>query len=248
MNMVADKQLPRFVYRMRTVNSFFVDSLTKSHIWCANPQDFNDPFDCDINIKFIKQNLARMQSYFDIYHWQLFRSDEFVNINTANISNNNFQALINQVAKKVIRNKGIACFLSSHQNLLMWSHHADAHKGICLKFNVLEDSHFFSMSKAVKYTQAYPEYLNNKKEFVNEMFFTKLAEWSYEGKVRVSKAQKGNYPFNPRALKGIIFGCKIAETDKNTLTKLIRMVYPICKLKQATMDSSSFSLYFLEIN
>ena len=48
--------------------------------------------------------------------------------------------MLNKVAKRVAQRKGIACFLSNCDNLLMWAHYADSHKGVCLKFNILEDT------------------------------------------------------------------------------------------------------------
>lgn len=245
--MVNDKKLPQIVYRMRSVNSFLYDSLINNQLWFSNPQDFNDPFDCDINMTFKKSSLARKQSYFDNYLKPLFNARELTNINTSNISNADFEILLNRAAKKIVRKKGLACFLSNCDNLLMWAHYADSHRGVCLKFDVLEDTTFFSPAKAVRYTQEYPEYdyLDDKNEFVNEMFFTKSNEWSYEGEVRVLKNRKGNYSFKPKALKEIILGCKITENDKNTITKLIKIFYPHCNIKLAVMDSHSFSLNFI---
>lgn len=246
--MVNDKKLPQILYRMRSVNSFLYDSLINSRVWFSNPQDFNDPFDCDINMSLKKSSLARKQSYFDNHLKPMFNARELANINTSKISNADFELLVNQAAKKIVRKKGLACFLSNCDNLLMWAHYADAHKGVCLKFDVLDDTTFFSPAKAVRYTQEYPEYdyLDDKNEFVNEMFFTKSNEWRYEGEVRVLKNQKGNYSFNPKALKEVILGCKITENDKNTITKLIKTLYPHCNIKLAVMNSRSFSLNFVD--
>jgi len=132
----------------------------------------------------------------------------------------------------------------------MWAHYADSHKGVCLKFDILEDTDLFSPAKKVEYSKIYPEYdyLTNKNDFVNQMFFTKSNEWSYEGEVRVLKNKRGNYKFNPKALKEIILGCKISEDDKQTLTKVIKTYYPECQIKQAVKSENSFRLEFFETN
>ena len=128
----------------------------------------------------------------------------------------------------------------------MWAHYADAHRGICLKFDVQEDARFFSPSKLVKYHIDYPvyDYLAERDEFVNKLFFTKSRDWEYEGEVRVLKNQKGNYEFKSSALKEVIFGFKISEEDKNTQIKVLRAHYPDGKLRQARQNTSSFSLDF----
>jgi hypothetical protein len=131
----------------------------------------------------------------------------------------------------------------------MWAHYADSHKGVCLKFDILEDTSFFSPAKKVIYTKNYPEYdyLSNKNDFVNQMFLTKSDEWDYEGEVRVLKASKGNFKFNENSLKEVIFGCKASENDKKTIVKLINYYYPKAKLKQAVKNKYMFCLDFIDI-
>lgn len=244
--MVLEKKIPRLVYRLRPVNRFLFDSLINSQIWFSNPQDFNDPFDCDINMKIKNTTRSQMQTYFDNHLKNLFQAKELEGIDNQNITHQHFELMINKAAKRVIQRKGIACFLSNCDKLLMWSHYADAHKGVCLKFDILDDTTFFAPAKKVLYSRDYPEYdyLTDKNDFVNQMFFTKSEEWSYEGEVRVLKDKKGNYEFNPRSLKEIILGCKISDSDKKTLSKVIRTYYPECELKQAVKNDSGFSLTF----
>lgn len=246
--MVIDKKLPQFVYRMRPVNRFLFDNLINSQIWFSNPQDFNDPFDCDINMRIQNSTQDQMQRYFDNHLKNLFQNSELENINIQSITRQDFETFINKVAKRVTQRKGLACFMSNCDNLLMWAHYADSHKGVCLKFDILEDTNIFSPAKKVEYSKYYPEYdyLTNKNDFVNQMFFTKSEEWTYEGEVRVLKNKKGNYDFNPNALKEIIFGCKITDSDKITLKKVVKTYYPKCQIKQAVKSENSFGLEFIE--
>lgn len=247
--MVVDNQLPQFVYRMRPVNRFLFDTLINNEMWYSNPSDFNDPFDCDINMTFSNSPHSSIQHYFDTYLKKQFTAKELEGINQTTISNFDFETLLNKIAKRVAQKKGIACFMSNCDNLLMWAHYADSHKGICLKFDILEDLHFFSPAKKVNYTKDYPNYnyLKDKDDFVNHMFFTKSEEWSYEGEVRVLKDKKDNYTFRESALKEVIFGCNIAKGDKKTLIKIIRQYYPQTVLKQAVKNNSMFKLQFSEI-
>lgn len=248
--MVLDEQLPQYVYRMRSVDRYLFDTLINKEMWFSNPTDFNDPFDCDINMTFYDSSHSSIQNYFDKYLKKQFSSKELEKINTTNISNNNFGILLNKVAKKVAQSKGVACFMSNCDNLLMWAHYADSHKGVCLKFDILEDTEFFSPAKKVIYAKDYPvyNYLENKNDFVNQLFFTKSNEWAYEGEVRVLKKKKDNYQFKESSLKELIFGCNISENDKKTLTKIIRQYYPKTKIKQAVKNDSKFELKFEEIN
>jgi hypothetical protein len=244
--MLADQKIPQFVYRMRPVNKFLFDSLVNCQLWFSNPKDFNDPFDCDINMRVRDCTSDQMQAYFEAHLKRFLTPDELAQINPLAVGVDTFEKYLNQAAKRVIQRKGIACFLSDYKNLLMWAHYADAHRGICLKFDVEEDARFFSPSKLVKYHVDYPvyDYLAERDEFVSKLFFTKSRDWEYEGEVRVLKNRKGNYEFKSSALKEVIFGCKISEEDKNTLTKILRVHYPACELRQARQSNHSFSLDF----
>ncbi|AYN04786.1 DUF2971 domain-containing protein [Flavobacterium sp. 140616W15] len=247
--MVIDDQLPQFVYRMRSVNRYLFDTLINGEMWFPNPMDFNDPFDCDINMTFNDSQHSSIQHYYDTYLKKKFSQKELEGIETAKISNLDFGILLNKVAKRVAHQKGIACFMSNCDNLLMWAHYADSHKGICLKFDILEDVEFFTPAKRVIYANEYPQYnyLQDKNDFVNQMFFTKSDEWKYEGEIRVLKSKKDNYKFNKICLKEMIFGCNISENDKKTLMKIMRQYYPDTKLKQAVKNEYKFQLNFEDI-
>ena len=109
--MVNDKQLPQYVYRMRTVNRYLFDSLINGEMWFSNPADFNDPFDCDINMQIRNSSHEKIQNYFDKYLIKHFGYKELSGINKERISRDEFEKLLNIVAKRVTNRKGIACFL-----------------------------------------------------------------------------------------------------------------------------------------
>ena len=153
--MVYDNQLPQTVFRMRTVNRYLFDSLINSEMWFSNPTDFNDPFDCGIDMKINTSSQAEFQAYFKNHLARHFSEEELAHIDTSNISREHFEFLINKIARRVTERKGIACFLTTCGNLLMWAHYADSHKGIAMKFNVLGDTEFFSPMKKVNYEEVY---------------------------------------------------------------------------------------------
>lgn len=130
--MVTDEQLPQYVFRMRTVNRYLFDSLINGEMWFSNPSDFNDPFDCDINMQIQNSSQEKIQNYFDKYLVNHFGITELKGINKNRITREEFEKFINIVAKKVAKRKGVACFMSNCENLLMWAHYADSHKGISL--------------------------------------------------------------------------------------------------------------------
>ena len=95
----------------------------------------------------------------------------------------------------------ISCFSKRNDSILMWSHYADSHKGVCLEFE--ENRDFF---RTVEYSVKRPklslyeataralafDFLGEKltyqdKDFADKMLkpiYTKSTDWSYENEVR----------------------------------------------------------------
>lgn len=95
-----------------------LESFRENYLWFSKPKFFNDPFDC--NMEVIK------------YY-------------------NNFLNSINTIAEKAddliinsTKEFGICCFSKTNNNIHMWSHYADSHKGICIEYDSSEFNDYFS--------------------------------------------------------------------------------------------------------
>ena len=128
-----------------------------------------------------------------------------------------------QTFDKIINATGVCCFTKEENNLLMWSHYTESHKGVCLKFDILKDTDFFVYPLPVNYRDDYPDYnhLGNRQTLVNDIVLSKSNDWSYEQEIRVLKIhENGLIPFKKNALIEIIFGCK---TPKREIDKIISL-------------------------
>lgn len=56
-----------------------------------------------------------------------------------------------------IYNYGVACFSRSHDNILMWSHYADGHSGICVEFES-DECPILNCVRKVDYSENCPVY------------------------------------------------------------------------------------------
>jgi hypothetical protein len=50
--------------------------------------------------------------------------------------------------------RGVACFSAAADNLLLWAHYADGHRGFCLEFDTSDP--VFEKIQRVGYTQEWP--------------------------------------------------------------------------------------------
>ncbi|MFQ2586386.1 DUF2971 domain-containing protein [Aeromonas caviae] len=120
---------------------------------------------------------------------------------------------------------GILCFTTKEDNLLMWAHYANNHKGICIEFD--RNAEFFNGQyknaceffgstvkdhyqnigelREVKYEIERPMYLDpSELEYDTESWFVKSPEWEYEEEQRLllpldlaKKIPQVEFPFYP---------------------------------------------------
>jgi len=141
---------------------------------------------------------------------------------------------------------GIFCLSDIHNNLLMWSHYADSHKGIVIGFD--RDYELFNLKindftklRKVKYTSDRPHVnfkltnhsIEENMKLAEKIYFTKSSEWEYELEYRVIKildhvTKTENYdqnefpihlfPFSESAIKSVIIGDRVT---KENITKVL---------------------------
>jgi hypothetical protein len=78
---------------------------------------------------------------------------------------------------------GLLCFCGGWSNPLLWSHYADKHKGMCLGFDIDNDT-----VKPVKYVRDRPSVgstlIENSKALLDHLLWTKYIDWQYEEELR----------------------------------------------------------------
>lgn len=127
---------------------------------------------------------------------------------------------------------GVCCFTSEIRSELMWSHYANAGKGICLEFG-------FNINSVLRSKIVQVNYSNKPTRVVNEIdhfkaLFKKRKAWSYEKEWRLL-ATPGKIAFQSTDLKSITFGPQFdAEKYMKIILDLCGTHYPhlrfyVCK-------------------
>ena len=120
---------------------------------------------------------------------------------------------------------GILCFSKNWKNPLLWSHYADRHKGVALKFQIK-----YEIALPVKYrNERFKINLIEKKKQkqsvsrkeIEGLWLTKFVSWSYEEEIRIVCNQSYCLKRN-----GLLFH---PLNDEICLTGLI--LGPLCQLK-----------------
>ena len=150
---------------------------------------------------------------------------------------------------KVEREKyKLSCFSEKYNEVLMWSHYANKHQGICIGFN-------FPIKYEEKFMLCHVKYLDKilpidgKADLLRVILYwltTKSIRWNYENEIRaISVNSKEIIEFDKIFVKEIIFGCKVSNHKiRHLLTEIKNFGYNLTniRLKKMEIDKESFLL------
>lgn len=248
---VHQGKIPRYLFKYRNLNSNFDNILLNNELWFSNPNDFNDPFDCQITID-TNNTISEIENFI-VKNSQTTMSNLMVK-NYAKLMMDNPQSwdkIVNDSAQLIINSSGVCCFGITEDNILMWSHYTDSHKGVCLKFDVLNDSDFFVFPMKIIYDKSYPIYnhIRNEKDIVKYLIQTKADVWAYEEEIRIVKVNKnGLYKFNKNALVEITFGHKTIDSEIERIKSLAYSNgYQHLKFKKSVLKKQQYGLDFITV-
>lgn len=174
-------------------------ALQQSKLWAAKPESFNDPFEFRLK----KNSQAKG-----------FEEFKLKNIAYSDMTDEGIIKEICSCFELEINKMGVISFTLCSKNILMWSHYADNHYGMCLEFS--SDDLNESGVYPVKYSSAYPDIDFERiwhEDGLAKILWTKSEEWSYEKELRLITTEGGKLTDYKFELTGIIFGCRTPDRD-----------------------------------
>ena len=248
-------KIPQKFYRYRSLsNEYELDNIMQGQIWLSIPAEFNDPYDSMINIdldeilkKYLEADKEIIQQYNSLSRGDKRKARRYIEKEKAKLEKD-----INKELEILRESFGIACFSESYDSLLMWSHYADYHRGICLEYSFEEIKNIAPFCPVI-YTDRFENlvnYVDIKQDEVSDdaikLFMTKSKDWSYENEWRIIDTLVEDGAEKGRILKGlkpqkILMGCKISDTNKSKIVKIASKLHiPIANMK---MDTKRFRVY-----
>lgn len=237
-----------YLFKYCPIGKNQLSALAQKKIWYSKPAGFNDPFDTKFYVrgrsrKFEQKLVSQKISTFldkDI-------SDTILTLKRT------VDELLGDF-KKGIENLGILSLASNNKNLLMWSHYASAHKGMCLEFKRINDTALADdkKTKPMSYNDSYPsihvtsilsetDTLSNKIRILH----TKSKHWEYEQEWRHVVEQGDMLYAWPATLTSVYFGCKAEMPDIHLVKSII--ADSNVKYYKAELYKGKFGIYFKEI-
>ena len=247
------KKLP-ILYKYKAINENTKEMIKKNIIYLPNNDQLNDPFECKTEYYGKKNTILRI-----IYFYKISKEDqndkkliEHIRFALSAIKPDKEREMnaikkVNDYYKESIEKAGIGAFTKQSDNILMWSHYANNHGGICMQFDFNKDPVFSEDPFwKVKYKRKYPKinlYGFGPERKYKKGLLTKAKIWKYENERRIVwKDGHGKQKINPETLTGIIFGCKIDKKEKSEIREiLLKRNYDI-NIYQASIDVHNYKL------
>lgn len=242
--------LPEYFYKYLPFDAGTQSAINDSTIKFAAPGSFNDPF--DINIPLLLEGTDE--------EWRRYLNS-LVRENRPNLS----PAVRMQEVRRMMRSRafrdleprrptdffadiGVLCVSASVENILMWSHYADHHKGVCLRWRSITPDHFFLRAQKVIYQVDLPSarIFDDHLTRMNATILTKSSDWAYEQEWRIIEHRLGPgiHPFAPEDLDAIIIGCRATE---ETVEKIQNAVHSLGNRPQVLFAKRAERQFRLEI-
>ena len=120
--------------------------------------------------------------------------------------------------------------LTMANDILMWSHYSDKHRGVCLKFAGNRFENVIGEAQRVNYSVDFqlPSVWDNPGILVEYAVLRKAECWRYEKEWRlVRPGAAGTFAqFDPRSLSGLIFGCSMPQAARSRVRGWIARCSP----------------------
>jgi hypothetical protein len=144
---IIDKNIPRKLYKYMPVDVPRLSSIKMNFLHCSSPSNFNDPYD-----SLMGYDMEEILNNEFTGGWERFvqlimnkETDLKAKENALKIINSE-EDVLNRYNTLRSNNIYVSCFSAVNDSMLMWSHYADSHKGICVEYDLSKEGMRFVRS------------------------------------------------------------------------------------------------------
>lgn len=216
-------------------------------LWAGSPLFFNDPFDCYPVVDFDGTQQERSD-----WAAQVAANNEMSEQQVLAIMEN---ALKNPTAialmadwRRNLAQLSVLSLTEEPDDMLMWAHYANSHKGYCLELDATVPP--LSFANRVHYIPERPTFRlfdPNKADKLVHMLLIKADFWEHEHEWRmVRPVEHGPLIIPTESLKSIIFGAGITPGDEAELREMANEREVPVAFKRAKLDNRDYRLEIIE--
>jgi len=235
-------------FKFRPINKYLLESLVQSALYFPTRAQLNDPFDCNVDIMRAIDRAIQRGGEQEIELLRQFQAD---------------QDSITRFDRG-LESLGVGSFSLTHQETLLWSHYANDHKGVAVRYDFPEEflnneDEILGVSSVSYDSNAISDWLSGNiaqwrddhRSFIigllKRVLMSKAPSWAYEQEARIVRPTAG--PFNiPRTtLTHIFFGLQTTPKDESLVRAILEKQYHSVKFGRAVRTEEDFGLGIQEI-
>ncbi|ASU34260.1 DUF2971 domain-containing protein [Mucilaginibacter xinganensis] len=254
--------IPDTLYKYRVwSDDYHKRLLNNNEVFFASPANLNDPFDASLPFRYdpkemIPENITRKlletgrRAWPDISDEELHRR-AFEEQRSGKFEGDAYWKEMHDQNKAALHKTfGLLSLTTKNDNLLMWAHYANCHKGFCVGI----DSHILYETVGgaigpVIYNENFPfmplfSKAGEEVQPIVQMLNTKSPHWGYEDEFRLTKAEAANKAFilPANAITQVILGCNMDANDRKSIIDVIDNKLPHVQIFEAKTSLESFKL------
>lgn len=251
------------LYKYTVSTQRALNMVENQEVWFSTMSQFNDPFEgiyyiaddisheaiISLAIKSLSEE-GRSWSGISSHIADNIMKDDFGGLQIKEEVKTKIRASIQEMIETT-KNSGILSLAEDSNNILMWSHYANEHKGICVELgrNIDEDTGNDKRCRPVKYSKEYPQpsiedVLKGDHALTDKVAYTKSVDWAYEKEWRVRRDRGDCLHPLPGPVKSIILG---AKWEGNLVEMQEFCVVNNISLLVASIRKGEFSLSFEDV-
>jgi len=244
---------PSYLYKYRSFGDKLLKDLVYQTAYFCSPSNFNDPFDVlplvsndlstqeleKLAYQILLKNSGGKRTEEDFTHARRvinnyrYEATQFGSHDDNSVGEREYvRSLLNVVERdfaNIFKSIGILCLATHWNSVLMWSHYAGNHAGVCLEYrfdgNLCENlkSVVYGGTRSVLTSELRSLQFGNDPSIESELrervLFSKARHWRYEREWRAIKSPPGSHS-SPFILNAIYFGARCDSSIKMTILKL----------------------------
>nr|WP_034332222.1 DUF2971 domain-containing protein [Herbaspirillum sp. B39] len=206
------KPYPLMLYKYRReITEWEEKTLLEHEIFLSSRDQFNDPMDIVFQVRPSPDDVTRWKRISDLVISQGGTYEDAQKIWSIAGTSEGEAAWLRRVVDGIVDRTGIYSFSETARSMLMWSHYAADHKGLCFQFFLPVGFEEIQTLLPVEYGTKMKEieFRNKQEEHINAFRF-KSVEWRYEQEWRIIKPNSARsiLKLPPNMIKAVIFGAK----------------------------------------
>lgn len=237
---------PAKLYKYRKFDVRALNMVCNHGLYYSNPKEFNDPLDCELSIRpnISPMKMAKLLERLmgpereDEWHqnlgWIIHQgTEDGGDIKVPGPARDYVRrALADYIGSEVRKDfdqRGVLSFSATWQSVLMWSHYADEHRGICLEFDTTELPHKdlvevrYDGGRSVQASDIYTWQMENDEDAgaraFHRHFYSKAPDWHYEEEWREISPQPG--PCGDYRITGVYFGYRCPAAVQIAIIRML---------------------------